>query len=41
MERKGYVLMANDSNTTDWKISTDIYDIVDSVNKVKSNYIQD
>ena len=33
--------MANDSNTTDWKISTDIYDIVDSVNKVKSNYIQD
>ena len=33
--------MVSNSNNTDWKISTDIYDIVESVDNLKKRYIED
>lgn len=33
--------MASNNNKTDWNISTDIYSIVDSVDKLKQRYIDD
>ena len=30
-----------DDNTSEWNISTDIYSIVDSLNKLKARYIDD